>query len=296
VISFLLYNNYKQKKIIKQFSENLEEKNMKLNTSLTEISVQKKIIEEASLQITDSINYASKLQTSLLPKLNEIKANFSDFFLLNLPKNIVSGDISFYKSTNLFDYIACIDCTGHGVPGAMISFIASEELYHLSETESSPAEILKKLNKRINKLFNNESEIGSEGMDLMLLKISKEKKCLTYAGAKSKAILIQNNTLTELITSKTSIGQRKQLDDNTFEEYELNYNQGDRLILFSDGYADQFCEEKKKRFGYKNFIEIIEENKTKNFETLKSALYDAHIKEKGNNKQTDDIQIIGISF
>lgn len=297
-LGYFLFKMRKQNQIIERNNRTIQDTNLRLETTITQISEQKKVIENKNVVIEDSINYAQRIQESLLMPESMFAQNFKDAFIISLPKEKVSGDFYLLQQFNHKLYLAVVDCTGHGVPGAMIAALAYQELVHLINTPHySIGSVLDDLNNRINSLVNSHNQIGSDGMDLTLLCINTKTKNIKYAGAKSSFILYDGNEIKELKTDKKSIGH---VNDNTdFFKYavnELSYKTGDQLFLYTDGYADQFSEIENKRIGSRNFKLKINEAITKSSVEQK-RLFINYLKEHQQNRiQTDDITLIGITL
>lgn len=197
LVFFLLKIN-KQKQTIELYNLTIQKTNRELENNVRQVTQQKAIIEEKNEEILDSINYAQRIQGSLLLKEGDFRQFFSESFALFLPKEIVSGDFYLVKRRGEEIFVAVVDCTGHGVPGAMIAALAYQEIVHLiGTTKLSLGGVLDALNERIHFLLNTNNLIGSDGMDLILICLNKANKTITYAGAKSSFLISHNNELSE---------------------------------------------------------------------------------------------------
>lgn len=210
-------------------------------------------------EITDSINYAKKIQQAILPSETFLKTNFKDGFVLYLPKDIVSGDYYFFYENDTTKYVTAIDCTGHGVPGAMMSVIANsllKEVFYNKEL-NRPDDILYALDEllfdSLNK--NNTEEIRYDGMDISLCAINKKTNVLEFAGAMRPLFIVNGNEITEIKGSKFPLGYY--FDKKNFELNTIELKAGDRLYLTTDGYADQFGGNKNKKLNRKAFKELL---------------------------------------
>jgi serine phosphatase RsbU (regulator of sigma subunit)/Tfp pilus assembly protein PilF len=274
---FIVFKNYKQKQ--------------KANI---EISYQKDIIEEKNKDITDSINYASRIQNTILPDSKIFDTYFSDSFIFYHPKDIVSGDFYFAEEKNDKVYFAVVDCTGHGVPGALVSVFGYNGLrrcineYNLS----NPAEILDKLSTIVQESFKTEGKEVADGMDLSLCVYDKKTQIVEYAGANNPLWVHQNEDIVQIKGDKQPVGHYH--NRKPFTNHLINLNAGDSLYLFSDGFADQFGGEKGKKFKYSQFRQMVLDNVSKPMSEQKIIIGQAFEKWKGNLEQVDDICILGI--
>ncbi|HEY1040761.1 MAG TPA: SpoIIE family protein phosphatase, partial [Bacteroidia bacterium] len=199
-------------------------------------------LAERNREITDSINYAQRIQKAILPDISFLQKKFSDGFVLYQPKDIVSGDYYFFHETETKKYVAAIDCTGHGVPGAMMSVIANSLLKEVffNKNLSNPSEILFELDELLFEALNknNAEEIRYDGMDIALCAIDKATNVLEFAGAMRPAFIIQKGILSEIKGSKFPLGFHHFKKD--FELNTIQLEAGDMIYLSSDGYGDQF--------------------------------------------------------
>ncbi len=249
---------------------------------------QNKIIEESYRNIQDSIEYAQRIQNSLLHANRLLFDKFENANVFFLPKETVSGDFYLVREKKDKIYIAVADCTGHGVPGALVSALASQELNHLIATlDGTTGEILDAFNKNLNQLLNNDDEIGSDGVDLTLACIDQKNKEIQYSGAKGFFFICQDEELVRLKTDRMSIGQDFK-DSFAFESRTIKYSPNDVLHFYSDGLVDQFSKKTNKRIGskaVKEFIKANSRNNKKNIEKEFHRFMNSHMTEL----QTDDI-------
>ncbi len=274
-----------------------------------EVVEQKKVIEEKNKDITDSIAYAKRIQDATLPS-KELKYKlFPEAFVLFKPKDVVSGDFYWFMEIKGTRFIAAADCTGHGVPGALVSVVCSNALNRaVKEFKiTEPGKILDKVRELVLETFSSEhadekeknSSTVKDGMDISLCCLppasrgdNGEKITLSWAGANNPFWYVQQNEIKEITANKQSIGKT----DNPlpFTTHTLELNKGDILYLFTDGYADQFGGPKGKKFKYKqledtllaiNKLSMPEQEKVldKKFEDWKSNL-----------SQVDDVLVIGV--
>jgi len=249
--------------------------------------------------ITDSINYARRIQVALLPSIETFKKILPDSFILYKPKDIVSGDFYWITEDQNKVFVAAVDCTGHGVPGAFVSIIGFELFRNITSGEgiTSPVRILELLNKNFTEIFSDGEHVYlQDGMDLSLCVLDRKEKLLEYAGAYNPLYLIRNETIIELKANRLSIGAdiRAVSDNRTFKAHRINLQKDDILYMFSDGYPDQFGGPEGKKFKFRRFRHLLLTIYKLPMDK-QMALLDASIEEwKGDYDQIDDIMVIGI--
>lgn len=264
-----------------------------------ELQSQKQIIETKNREITDSINYAKRIQQAILPPNDIIYDSFNQSFVLYQPKDVVSGD--FYGFFKKEDYvlIAVADCTGHGVPGAFMSMIGHEQLSKiiLEKGISKPSDILNELHVGIRKALKQDATGESrDGMDIALCKIYLTQKKLEYAGANRPLWIIRNNELIETKADKQPIGGLETDNRKLFTNHIINLEEKDCIYLFTDGYADQFGGDRGKKFMVKNFERHLIEIQSENMKLQKQQIHEKFNTWKGKNEQVDDVLVIGIKI
>ncbi len=273
-----------------------------LAESNQELAIKNKIIIDKSKDIQDSINYAQRIQQAILPSFEKIDAVLKNYFIYFQPKDIISGDFYWHASlrttpkdklSQQIVVIAAADCTGHGVPGALMSIIGSAILNQSSTNVdvNTPAEALMFLNKELTK---NLSAI-KDGMDIALCAINMETLQLQYAGANNPLYIVQQKKLIEIKADKKAIGaDTENAASKTFTNHVIQLQKGDTIYLFTDGYADQFGGQQGKKFKYKQFQELLIEIQDHSMEEQKTIIKNCFEKWKGNLEQLDDILVIGI--
>jgi serine phosphatase RsbU (regulator of sigma subunit) len=258
------------------------------------IEKQKMVVEEKQKEILDSIQYAKKIQKTLLAHDSLLDEELKDYFVLYKPKDIVSGD--FYWATKINDkfFLAVCDSTGHGVPGAFMSLLNASLLNEaiVEKNISEPGAVFNYVREKL--VGNLSAESQKDGMDGVLICINKNNRKITYATANNKPILISGNIRTELTNDKMPIGVGERKQD--FGTYDLNYSKGDCLYLFTDGYADQFGGEKGKKFKHKNLETLLSEINSKPDSEKREALNTAFENWRGQLEQVDDVTIVGINL
>jgi len=288
----------------------LEKQRDEIRKQRDTVLIQKEKIEKIHHEISESINYATRLQQSILPEENLLKKYLTGHFVLFKPKDKVSGDFYWWTHIEGYTVITAADCTGHGVPGAFMSMLGVSFLREIVEKEyiTNTGLILKKLRKEIIKSLKQKGETGEQkdGMDMAIISINHETNVVQFSGA--------NNPL--YIVSKTNHQRFKTFDDLTgfyevkpnkmpiaiydnmenFTTHEIQLQKGDQLYMFSDGFADQFGGEKGKKFKYKPFKKLILENSTKSMSLQKEIINNTFETWRENEEQIDDVVILGIKL
>jgi len=270
--------------------------NLALSQKNTQIEKQKAILEEKNKEITDSITYAKRLQAAILPPFEELGNYFSDTMVLYLPKDVVSGDFYWYekKGENLF--VACADCTGHGVPGAMVSVVCSNALNRcINEFQlSDPSLILEKARELVIRTFSKSGNNVKDGMDISLCRINLNKKELVFSGANNPLWINKagSDEIAVVKPDKQPVGLYEGM--KKFTSYQLSLQSGDQLYLFTDGYADQFGGDKGKKLKYKSFKNLLLKSRDKSLDEQRNSLLQSFESWKGSYEQIDDVCVIGI--
>ena len=297
LLFFMAFNNYKNKQ---RDNELLEQKNQ-------EISEQKEVIEEKNLHITDSIRYAQSLQQAILPKDAAFEGRFEKSFIFYRPKDIVSGDFYWLEDVNDTTFIAVADCTGHGVPGAMVSMVGYQGLNKAVREKqlSKPSEILQSLSDHVEEQFEKSGGSVKDGMDIALIALSKDQKSLTFAGAHNPLLLVSKRAEVEGTTQKESSGEynmfevksdRRSIggyfDAGPFTDHVLSIEKGDTLFMFSDGYGDQFGGEKGKKLGIKRLRQTLLNAVAEQSITSLESFFDEW---KQTEEQIDDVALMALT-
>jgi serine phosphatase RsbU (regulator of sigma subunit) len=270
----------------------LKEKEMALNY----IERQKSELETRDKNMTDSLIYAQRIQEALLPSEDYLRKNFKESFIFFKPRDIVSGDFYWIGEKGDKVFIVAADCTGHGVPGALMSMIGIEILEKAINVDNieNPAEILGLMNRGLEKTFSREKNIGTiirDGMDIGICVVNASGHKLQYAGAFFPLYLIRENSLIEIKGDKLIIGMNTTGLPYTNHEVELKTD--DILYIFSDGYVDQFGGSEGKKFMYRRFRYLLTTIHHFPVEDQKSILEENIRTWMGNIDQIDDITVIG---
>lgn len=268
----------------------------KVEERTQELKFQKDLIEEKNREVMDSIHYAQRLQSAILPTSQYIYENLRDSFILFRPKDIVSGDFYWMTDVDGKVYVAAVDCTGHGVPGAMVSIVGANGLnrclkeFNLRKT----GDILNKLRELVIDTFN--SSHGGEvkdGMDCAIIAIDKKTRKVEFSGANNPLWIVHKSTseVQEVKGDKQPIGKFDHAVP--FSTHEIQLEEGDCLYVFTDGYADQFGGMKGKKLKYKPFQEMLVKNMHLPMHEQKSLIEDAFIEWMSDFEQVDDVCVIG---
>ena len=281
--------------------ENLEHR---VSERTHELNEQKILIEQKNADITDSIRYAQRIQSAILPDPNILYHHFPESFILYLPKDIVSGDFYWIAEVNEDLFVAVVDCTGHGVPGAFMSVLGNSLLNdailqnRITETDV----ILNKLHHGIvsNLDRSHQGALLQDGMDMSLIKINKKTKTIQYSGANRPLLYILNDQITEIEPDKLSIGysiiQNTPANEKHFTKTEFTYEVGASLIQYSDGVTDQFGGDNNRKFSNKSFLALVESLWKESPVDQRDAIAQVIRDWQGNRIQTDDILVIGIKL
>lgn len=253
------------------------------------------LIEEKNKEITDSINYAKLIQQSLLASKDMLDRNLKEYFILYKPKDIVSGDFYWASETKNGFSIACVDCTGHGVPGAFMSLIGKENLDKATAKYDDPGKILSELNRGVKRSLNQDVSGGKDGMDAALIKLefNSTVNTIKYAGANRPLWIVSNKELKETKATKNAVGGITS-DDVVFEEHIIHVSKGDMIYISTDGFADQFGNHNNKKLTTRRFKELLISLSENEVGLQREELESFFSKWKGNNEQLDDLLVIGI--
>ncbi len=309
VLVIVVFRSYRQKKkanaiineknlILEQANDEITAQRDEIETQRDEVQNQKEVIEEIHTELSQSIDYAKRIQTSILPDGKILDKYFDDHFVLFKPKDKVSGD--FYWAANVEGHtiVTAADCTGHGVPGAFMSMLGISFLREIVQKEymTNSGIILRKLRKEIIKALKQKGEFGEQkdGMDMALISINHETNILQFSGANNPLYILRSGELTEYKGDKMPIAIYDKMD--MYRTHEIQLEKGDRLYMFSDGYADQFGGPRGKKFKYKPFKQMLIENVGKPMTEQKEILAQTFEDWKGNLEQIDDVVVVGIKI
>jgi serine phosphatase RsbU (regulator of sigma subunit) len=280
-----------QKRAMLMQSRNLHEANQQINK-------QKSTIEQKNKDITDSLNYARGMQYAMLPQPEQLKGKISDAFVWLQPRDIVSGDFFWYEEQAGKLFIAAVDCTGHGVPGAFMSLIADNYLRQLVRNEQvyEPDQLLEQLRAYVPKVLNQATTQNQDGMEVGLCVIDLASKELRFAGARSNLYYVQNERLYKIKGDRSYIGGRGTTGLGGFNCHKVEFKRRTRFYLYTDGLRDQFGGPEDKKFGEKQLNQLLLE-----IYDLPMAKQQMLIKQRMENwmagyEQIDDMLIMGWSL
>lgn len=278
-------------------------KNREVKAANDEIQRQKNIIESKNKDITDSINYARHIQDSVLPGISKVNRIFPENFVFYKPRDIISGDLYWVAEFDRVKIIAVADCTGHGVPGAILSVMMSilgyDIVFQLLKEDRiiKASQALFDLNIRASRVLgqNKATSNSYDGMDIALCIIDTQSGIMSYSGANRPLILVRNNELLEFAPSKCSVAGGY-MENKSFAEEEISLNKGDVIYLFSDGFQDQFGGEEGKKYKSSRFKRLLLKINTFSMDEQASILSTEFETWKGANEQVDDICVVGIKI
>lgn len=260
------------------------------------------IIEKQKEDIVDSINYAKQIQGSTLIGMNTIRDKLPDTFIFYKPRDIVSGDFYWYALVDNVSYIAAVDCTGHGVPGAFMSMMGNSLLNEIVKVKkiTRPADILENLHSRVHEDLqqSNKEENVQNGMDIALCKIDHTNSNIEFSGAMNPLYIVDQEGLNEVRGDFRAIGgQIMSLKKNkvkSFTNHQIHLEKDSWLYIFSDGFINQLGGEKRKKFGSRQFKKLLQEIRAFSYQDQLHRIQAEFNKWKEGYEQMDDILIIGI--
>jgi len=280
-----------------QTNKLLQSQKNKIEQSNIDLSIQKQIVEEKNKEITDSIQYAKRIQNAILPTDKLVKEYLSDSFILYKPKDIVAGDFYWMEHSKGKVLFAAADCTGHGVPGAMVSVVCNNGLNRSVREYGliDPGEILDKTREIVIQEFDKSEDDVQDGMDIALCSLSvnsNQSTVLQYAGANNPLWIIRNGEILETKANKQPIGKFD--NPEPYITHTIELQQGDSIYIFSDGYIDQFGGEKGKKLKASAFRELLLKVNNLPLSEQKIVIDKAFEDWRGDNEQVDDVCVIGV--
>ncbi|WP_420576417.1 PP2C family protein-serine/threonine phosphatase [Ekhidna sp.] len=279
--------NLTKREIVARLS--LEESNKQLNE-------QKKIIESKNKDITSSIRYAKKIQEAILPSERTIKKYLPNSFVYYRPRDIVSGDFYWFKHADDVSYIAAVDCTGHGVPGAFMSMIGNTILNKVvPDYRTKPAEILDIMRREvIDTMQQGEENSSRDGMDIAFCAINHRTKTMEYAGAFNPLCLIRNGELIETKADRMPIGSYFGKIDRQYTNHSVELKAGDTFYIYSDGFQDQIGGKGDRKYSSKKFKSFLQSIHVQSPEEQLEILENEIATWRGDEEQLDDMLIMGV--
>ncbi len=252
-------------------------------------------LEKKNTNIHESIAYASRIQSAMLPHPAEVRRHLPGFALFFRPRNVVSGDFYWFCTIKGKSIIAAVDCTGHGVPGAFMSMLGFELLNRIVEEggETDPGRILTKMHQQIRLALRQQHTDSRDGMDASVCTWEPDTQTLTFAGANHPMLLVHKNDVQEVRGDKVSIGGLQMEEKRQFQTLRFVINEPTYCYLFSDGYADQFGGERRRKLGYRKLYEALQQVvvfSPKEQERRIAATFDEW---RGKENQLDDVLLLG---
>ncbi len=279
-------------------AENLKISRDKITAASLRLADEHKKVQEANDKITASIHYAKYIQNAILPPTELVNNILHDNFVLFKPKDIVSGDFYWVQQIDNLSFVAVVDCTGHGVPGAFMSMLAYAFLNEIvGRANNNVAQILNSLRIQVKHSLRQETDTNviKDGMDIALCLIDNENHTLLFSGAYRPLYHIRDATLNEVKADKMPIGLHI-FEKDSFTQHELKLQKNDVIYIFTDGYHDQFGGDENRKFLTKKFKELLLEIHTLKMNEQKQILDIRFEQWKGNRQQVDDVLVIGIKI
>ena len=282
---------------VQERTREISEQKEEIESQRDEIEAQRDLLFVQKKEITDSIGYAQRIQSAILPQSGYLDHILPEYFVLFKPRDIVSGDFYWIKELGSSIVVVAADCTGHGVPGAFMSMLGITLLNELfvEGATSHPGEILGQLRSKVKLMLAQEGSIRDQkdGMDMAIAVIDKEKKELQFAGAYNPLYLIRDGEkLKELKGDKQPIGIH--WEENDFNNQVVQLKEKDTVYVFSDGFVDQYGGEKGKKFKAQKFKELLLSIQQESMTRQKMLIEEAFESWRGNREQIDDVCVVGI--
>lgn len=285
---------------IPEYSDGKMESVLIVSHDITERKLIELEIKEKNRNINESINYSRRIQNAIIPDTKLIQSLFPESFILYKPRDVVSGDFPWFHYDGDNVYLAAVDCTGHGVPGAMLSLVGYFQLNNIVEShgECDPGKILDMLDEKVNSTLikTGNTDNIKDGMDIGFCKINMKKRTLEFAGAHRPLYYVSKDGFQELKGNRWAIGGGTYKNQTTFTNYKIEFKKGESVFFFSDGLPDQFGGPDNKKFGTARIKAVIETYASGSIAELHDAMNEEFYAWKGEGKQTDDVLMIGIKF
>ncbi|MBF0592794.1 MAG: PhnD/SsuA/transferrin family substrate-binding protein [Nitrospirae bacterium] len=254
-------------------------------------------LEEANSQIMDSIRYASSIQRSIMPHLPGIGSHMDDYFVIWRPRDIIGGDIYCFNYQHNDFMLAIIDCTGHGVPGAIMTMLAGSTLNRVVNERgyTDPSAVLNSMNRLVRQTLSGEGGGGlnDNGLDMGICYVDKQAMRLTFAGARISIFCVNATSVGEIKGDRQSIGYQTSDPEYVFKNHQFDIIDGMSFYMMTDGISDQIGGEQGLPFGKKRFKELIAQHSTRPFQEQQAILTEAFDTYRGQQQQRDDVTVIG---
>ncbi len=288
---------FRSLQITKKQKQVIESQKQKVEIQNEEITKQKHLVEEKNRDISDSVSYAQRIQSSFLTSETYIKRHLSEYFILYKPRDVVSGDFYWMHQKGDYIYFCVADCTGHGIPGAFMSLIGMGILNEIiySKQIKDTNQILDELRRIVIAALNPEGalEEGKDGMDLILVRLNLKTKELQYSAANNSFYVYRKGELMKYTPDKMPVGKYWDFE-KPFTQHTVQLKNGDIIYASTDGFRDQFGGEQGKKYMSKRFEEYISSISDKSLDEQKEMLEKEFMEWKGNIEQVDDVCVIGL--
>lgn len=289
-------------RLIEEQNEILEEKVRQrtelISSTLDMVKYQHDDLQSKSTEINSSIAYALKIQESMFPTEEKLNRSFKDVTLFYQPKEVVSGDFFFFEKVDHLSFVAVVDCTGHGVPGALMSMVAYNLFYDAINVEKlvSPKLILEYVEKHLNLRLNQKDDMVKDGMEAAICVIDTSLKNVCFSGAQRPLLIVNSGEIELVKGSKRAIGGHFQNIESNFIEHNFSYNGNTSIYLYSDGFQDQFGGQKNKKYLSKNMISKLSEISRLDGMKQHNLLDREFNAWKGGLEQVDDVLVLGLKL
>lgn len=299
---FYKEENAKLERMVTERTAEIEQQKEKLKLQSDLLALNNEELSKSNRLIKDSISYAKRIQDAILPPIVHLQEHFPNAFILFKPRDVVSGDFYWFMEKEGKMYVAAVDCTGHGVPGAFMSMIGATLLQQITYKKlRTPGEILDKLNlgvrSALNQRENTSPDSQEDGMDITLCLIDKETHTLQIAAANHVAYLVYDGIIDTIEGDMSAIGGSSAIENPVeFTNHTITYKPGTRLYMFSDGYQDQFGGEHNKKFLGTHFKKLLFESCDLPMDKQAELLDSTFENWKGSLKQIDDVLVVGIEL
>ncbi|MEM6299456.1 MAG: SpoIIE family protein phosphatase, partial [Bacteroidota bacterium] len=276
----------------------LKETNINLAATAAALDESNQKLNQSYGKITSSITYAKRIQDAMLPNPEAFENAFSEFFIFYRPKDIVSGDFYWFAEVGDKVVVVAADCTGHGVPGAIMSMAGNAYLNQivLSQRVTDPAEILKKLHSNISKALRQKQTDNKDGMDASICVFDRIQKVVRFAGAKNPVVYIQNEACYHLKGDRAMIGGTQDKVSHNFTTHEIKVDCPTKFYIYSDGYQDQFGGAKNTKFLSKRFRNLLFSTSSMPMNAQRERIETTFDEWRGENRQLDDVLVLGLTI
>lgn len=289
---------WEQKEELKQNIEELKTTQEFLEWKQYEVLQKNERIEFLYKNLTDSVNYAQRIQQAVLPTKATFDQVFPENFILFRPRDLVSGDFYYLQEVDGKTILAAVDCTGHGVPGAFMSLIGNNLLTEIvvNQKITQPHLILEKLHVGVRQLLHQQQTKNQDGMDMALVVIDRQNKVLEFSGAYNPLLYVQGGALQIIKGDKLPIGGEQRETIRVFTQHQIKLDQPTTIYLFSDGYQDQFGGAKGRKFMRRRFYELFQQYLDQPLASQYIAFTQMLDEWQGSETQTDDILLMGVKL